>query len=349
MGHVVERGNSYRAVCRRKGTTATETFKTKTLAKAWVAKTEHEWNTKGVPVKDKRELTHIVMTYRTDVVEKRPYKTQTPFHLKTFEKQFAGVTLGQCDTAWWFDMASAWRITPATRMGYLSTLRSAFKATEILLKYKFNWTAFNEAYDQLKFLGLVKSGKPRIRRLKPGELDAVRRCLDTNAPMVDIIDFALATAMRVGELCRITWADFHDGPKPMLWVRDRKHPKDKIGNDFYIPLLTDAADIIRRQPVADERIFPWSPGTIGADWGDAVTRAGIKDLVFHDLRHEGISRLFEAGYGIPEVALVSGHKSWECLRIYVNLYPEKLHDGPLSHTSQKGLPEPRVIPTFTGP
>jgi len=34
----------------------------------------------------------------------------------------------------------------------------------------------------------------------------------------------------------------------------------------------------------------------------------IEDLHFHDLRHEGTSRLFEAGLTIEKVALVTGHK-----------------------------------------
>ena len=40
----------------------------------------------------------------------------------------------------------------------------------------------------------------------------------------------------------------------------------------------------------------------------------IQDLHFHDLRHEGRSRLFEAGFTIEQVALVTGHKDWKMLR-----------------------------------
>jgi site-specific recombinase XerD len=42
------------------------------------------------------------------------------------------------------------------------------------------------------------------------------------------------------------------------------------------------------------------------------------------LRHETASRLFEAGYQIPEVALVTGHKDWKMLRRYTNLKAEDL-------------------------
>jgi site-specific recombinase XerD len=56
---------------------------------------------------------------------------------------------------------------------------------------------------------------------------------------------------------------------------------------------------------------------------------GIIDLHFHDLRHEGTSKLFEEGYQIQQVALVTGHKDWRHLRRYTNLKPEDLHKGPL--------------------
>ena len=44
----------------------------------------------------------------------------------------------------------------------------------------------------------------------------------------------------------------------------------------------------------------------------------IHDLHFHDLRHEGCSRLAESGLSIPEIQQVSLHDSWSSLQIYVN-------------------------------
>ena len=45
---------------------------------------------------------------------------------------------------------------------------------------------------------------------------------------------------------------------------------------------------------------------------------------FSRLRHEATSRLFEAGFDIPEVSLVTGHKDWKMLRRYLNLRPHQL-------------------------
>ena len=53
-------------------------------------------------------------------------------------------------------------------------------------------------------------------------------------------------------------------------------------------------------------------------------KAGIKDLRFHDLRHEAISRMFERGMSIEQVAAISGHKTWTSLRRYTQLSPQSL-------------------------
>jgi len=43
------------------------------------------------------------------------------------------------------------------------------------------------------------------------------------------------------------------------------------------------------------------------------------------VRHEGTSQLFEAGYEIQQVTLVTGHRKWDNLRRYTQLKPEDLH------------------------
>ncbi len=55
-------------------------------------------------------------------------------------------------------------------------------------------------------------------------------------------------------------------------------------------------------------------------------RAGVDDLRFHDLRHEAISRFFELGLSVPEVALISGHKDYRVLFRYTHLRATDLVD-----------------------
>jgi integrase len=66
-------------------------------------------------------------------------------------------------------------------------------------------------------------------------------------------------------------------------------------------------------------IFPYNTDAISAAFTRACKLLGIEDLRFHDLRHDGISRLFEMGWNIPQVAVVSGHRSWQSLKRYTHI------------------------------
>ena len=119
--------------------------------------------------------------------------------------------------------------------------------------------------------------------------------------------------------------DYRPGDKPVILIRERKDPKDKRNNSQWVPLLGESAAIIDRQPKKGPTIFPHKEDTIGASFRRACIRLQISDLHFHDLRHEGTSRLFEQGYQIQEVAIVTGHRDWKSLKRYTNLKPASLH------------------------
>jgi integrase len=59
-------------------------------------------------------------------------------------------------------------------------------------------------------------------------------------------------------------------------------------------------------------------------WERLRRRAKVQDLRFHDLRHEAVSRFFEMGLSVPEVALISGHRDPRMLFRYTHLRPEDL-------------------------
>lgn len=189
----------------------------------------------------------------------------------------------------------------------------------------------------LKRLGLVGKGKERDRRPTDEEIEALIQHFEGNPrqiiPVARIIKFAIATAMRQEEICRTTWDDLNVRTK-MLTIRDRKDPRHKTGNDQRIPLLAvsgyDAIALIEEQRAArnnrDLRIFPYDSKSVSAAFTRACKDLEIEDLHFHDLRHEATSRLFEFGFQIPQVALVTGHKDWKMLRRYTHIRPEALHD-----------------------
>lgn len=188
----------------------------------------------------------------------------------------------------------------------------------------------------LKRLHLIGKGTERDRRPTQEELDRLIAHFDANprqiAPVGRIIRFAVATAMRQEEICRVRWSDLETRTK-MLTIRDRKDPRNKDGNHQRIPLFAaagyDAWAIVEEQRAIrrnqDDRIFPYNGRSVGTAFRRGCGDLKITDLHFHDLRHEGTSRLFEAGFTIEQVALVTGHKDWKMLRRYTHLKPEALH------------------------
>ena len=104
-----------------------------------------------------------------------------------------------------------------------------------------------------------------------------------------------------------------------MLVRDMKHPGEKIGNDTWVDLPEEAIQVIESMPKTKPEIFPYSPDAITANFTRACRLLGIEDLRFHDLRYEGISRLFEMGRNIPQVAAVSGHRSSISLKRYTHI------------------------------
>ena len=48
------------------------------------------------------------------------------------------------------------------------------------------------------------------------------------------------------------------------------------------------------------------------------------DFRWHDLRHEGTSKLFEKGLNMMEVASITGHEDLKMLKRYTHIKPESL-------------------------
>ena len=122
-------------------------------------------------------------------------------------------------------------------------------------------------------------------------------------------------------------------------VHHRGYRKSIILTIQFFPLslrrsttTSDAPSLIEEQRSIrgneDDPIFPYYHRSAGTAFTRACQELRIADLHFHDLRHEATSRLFEAGFRIEQVALVTGHKDWKMLRRYTHLRPESLHDLP---------------------
>ena len=175
----------------------------------------------------------------------------------------------------------------------------------------------------VKQIRIPKPGKPRQRRLRPGEEEALlAACAERAMYLHSLVVMAIETGMRFGELVSITWNNVD------LDARTTHLPDTKNGHPRTVPLSTRALGAIRAVPSGYEgRVFTGKPGSIRAAFGAAVKRSGVgSDLRFHDLRHEAVTRLFERGLNPIEVGMISGHRSMSMLQRYTHLRLSRLID-----------------------
>lgn len=136
--------------------------------------------------------------------------------------------------------------------------------------------------------------------------------------MPKVVVFAIFSTRRQEENTRIRWEDLDDQRQAVL-VRDRKNPEQKTGNDVWCHLPDEAWKILQSMPRSCREIFPYCSDSLSASFTRTCKFLEIKDLHFHDLRHDGVSRLFEMGWDIPRVASVSGHRDWHSMCRYTHL------------------------------
>jgi integrase len=224
-----------------------------------------------------------------------------------------------------FANALAARVQPSTVANYMSHLGAVFAIARPAWGYPLEERAMSDAFRVTRRLGVT--GKPMSRERRP-TLDELDRLLAHFAerrlrrpgvtPMVAIIVFALFSTRRLEEITRIRWSDL-DAEGARVMVRDMKNPGEKLGNDVWCDLPEPALRLASAMPRQSIEIFPYGGDGIGAAFTRACRLLAIEDLHFHDLRHEGVSRLFEMGRTIPQVASVSGHRSWQSLKRYTHL------------------------------
>jgi integrase len=216
-------------------------------------------------------------------------------------------------------------VAPSTVGNYLSHLAAVFAVARPAWAYPLDQTAMKDAFVVAKRLGIASKSRERDRRPTLEELDQIMEYFGerlkrrpSSIPMQKVIGFAIFSTRRLEEITRISWKDL-DAEGSRVLVRDMKNPGEKIGNDVWCDLPPEALEIIRSMPKRHEEIFPHCGDTVGTNFTRACQFLGIIDLHLHDLRHDGISRLFEFGRNIPQVAAVSGHRSWSSLKRYTHL------------------------------
>lgn len=302
-----------------------KTFDRRPTAAAWLTKREKELAEPGAlesAVKEDPPLKDAIDRYRRE--SKRDIGRTKTQVLRTIEDAPIGsLKCSEVTSQAIVGFAQTLEVQPQTVSNYMSHLAAVFTVAKPAWGYPLDVTQIDDARVVLKKLG--QSGRSNKRDRRPtieevdrilcyyGDMEARERAA---IPMREVILFALFSTRRQEEITRITWEDY--GGDRVL-VRDMKHPGQKIGNDTWCDLPPEARRVVDALKRGKGQIFPFNHRSVSASFTKACKFLEIPDLHFHDLRHEGTSRLFEMDLSIPRVAAVTGHRSWSSLQRYTHL------------------------------
>jgi integrase/predicted DNA-binding transcriptional regulator AlpA len=151
--------------------------------------------------------------------------------------------------------------------------------------------------------------------------------LANSQPYLAIL-IALETGMRQGEILNLRWDDM-DADREVISIRDAKngHNRQVVMSDR---LAAHLATVQRN----DNGLFSITSSGLQQAFRKLTRRLQMHDLRFHDLRHEAISAFFERGLTVPEVQLMSGHRTLDQLMRYAHATSQAVkskinQDGPL--------------------
>lgn len=307
------------------------TFLKKSLANDWIKKREFELkNHEGLEKEQQSDVTvsDVLKAYEKTLGKFSPGAKRHVNLLTTFDiAKLSAVKLTPPDVI----KHVTWRretIAPASAAMDVMYIRLALRYAKTALGLKVNMEIINDAIATLKQARLIGKGKARARRPTAEELEKLHNYFKKKKyeiPMCLVLWFAIYSCRRQGEIFRIRRGDLHRESGTYL-VRDVKHPDGSDGNDKTAFLSEQGwriVDEILELIPSNELLLPFNPMTASGIFARACKMLGISGLRFHDLRHEGASRLAEDGKTIPEIQQVTLHDSWASLSIYVNVMRKK--------------------------
>jgi len=328
---------TWKAVVRKRGWPVTiKTFRTKKDATDWARRAEDEM-VRGVYINrsdsERTTLQQALKRYLREVSSTKKPSTEAKEHCKS--KHLID-KLGD------FSLAA---ITPDVVANYRDErLADGKSANTVRLELALLSHVFTIAirewrvgitYNPVNNVRKPPAGAGRDRRLSPEEEKIIFREVDRHSnPMLGwIARIALHTGMRLNEIKTLRRSQVN------LDKRVVHLTETKNGTSRTVPLIRAAVAVFEEaidnpiRPIDTDLIFfgeysrrsgKRGPYDFKVSWHHAMHRTEIKDFRFHDLRHEAVSRLVEAGLGDQEVAAISGHKSMQMLRRYTHLRAEDL-------------------------
>lgn len=332
-----------------------QTFGSKKIAAGWIAKREAEIEKNPEILFGQEEVIDLTLTdainkylaevggdygrtktYSLKLIQKFPIARHVITEIKsTHIAEHVALRKAGIDSLRLLPVASS------TLQHELLHIRGVLSHAAVMWDIDIDLNAFDKATSQLRKTRQISSSQKRERLPTNEELLVLTKYFsqkwrNTNYsyPMHLIIWFAIFSCRREAEITRMELRDF-DSFNHSWKIRDLKNPTGSKGNHKDFNVLPSCKKIIEilsqteirkrmlRRGYSEEYLIPLSPKTIGAEFRKACKLLGIEDLKFHDLRHEGCTRLAEQGLTIPQIQQVSLHDSWGSLERYVSVKKRK--------------------------
>lgn len=320
MASVRKRKDTWQFQIRKKGhPTFTKTFKVKAHGLAWARKVESEMEqglvSQTYGKTSEVTLRELIVRYRDTVTPRKRSRVQETNRLnKLLGCLLASKNSSQITS----EDICHYRDLRLTEVGSQAVRHDINALSQVFSTAMKEWGLIIQK-NPVEGIWKPPISKPRERRLTREEVDLIKDHLKQNChpDFRDFVTLAMETGMRKGEVLRVKQADLD------LSVSVLKLPETKNGYSRTIPLNSVATEVLKhRLRSFSGRLFPFEEPWCRYHWNKLVNAIGIKDLHFHDLRHEAISRFFEMGLSVPEVALISGHKDYRMLARYTHLRAE---------------------------
>ena len=154
-------------------------------------------------------------------------------------------------------------------------------------------------------------------------IDAINQT-EQNIHLKYIIPMLILTGARRGEVLKAKHEDFN--LNQLCWTI----PTSKSGKKRVLPITPQLLELYKSIPKDDTPyLFASAKSkkpyvTIYVSWNSARTRAGLKDLRMHDLRHSFASALVNNGRSLYEVQTLLGHSTSKMTQRYAHLSNESL-------------------------
>ena len=339
MASILKRGEySYQVIIRRRGfPTKTKTFEIKSDAVKWARMIEREmdrgtWHDNSQA--ESMTFGDVLTRYQAEVTPaKKSAEIETIKINALLRDPICSLkmsALSRTDIAGWRDR----RLLKVKGSSVNRELALLTHAIEIARK---EWGLNIE--NPCKLVRRGPSSLPRDRRIVGNEERYLMNALDyVKSPFIKpFVILAIESTMRRSELLSLEWANVN------LEKRTALLPDTKNGTVRVVPLSSVALDVLKRLPREDNiKVFPITMDAFKKAFVRSIARARsqyLSDCVdqdvnpdpkfmvglrFHDLRHEGASRLFERGLNVMEVASITGHKTLQMLQRYTHLRAEDL-------------------------